>query len=206
MTMGNAGEAFRKWQASGERIKRVRRSVGMTSATFARETGTSTLNIDLIENLPHCDKTLLQEPETLASEMKWDELLKRVSHQFVISEEWLRTGAGKEPISATRKRDRKEDDYEFVVSVPLMISRSVLLEGANMIMAISNSRRTRHIVYHRISPWLYRTLTDLFLLYYQGMHTSGRVDIAGQTTEAMLNVLEQHLFFTEGANAMDADK
>jgi hypothetical protein len=38
------------------------------------------------------------------------------------------------------------------------------------------------------------------------MHTSGRVYIAGQTTEAMLNVLEQHLFFTEGANAMDADK
>ena len=92
MTMGNAGEAFRKWQVIGERIKRVRRSVGMTSATFARETGTSTLNIDLIENLPHCDKTLLQEPETLASEMKWDELLKRVYHRFVISEEWLRTG------------------------------------------------------------------------------------------------------------------
>ena len=204
--MGNAGEALREWQTIGERVKRIRHSAGMTTATFARKVGVSTLNLDLIENLPHCDKALLQKPEALAREMKWDALLERVSNRFNISREWLRTGAGKEPVSAMVKNDDKEDDFEFVISVPLMISRSVLLEGVNMVVALSNSRCARQIVYHRINPWLYRTLTDLFLLYYQGMHATGRSDIAGQTTEAMLNVLEHHLSFAESANAMEADK
>lgn len=204
--MGNAGEALRKWQAIGKRVKKVRRSVGMTSATFAQKVETSTLNIDLLENLSLCDKALLQEPDALAKEMRWDALLKRVSCRFMISEEWLRTGIGNEPISALGKGEDEEDDYEFVVSIPLMISRSVLLEGVNMIVALSNSGRARQIVCNRISPWLYRTLTDLFLLYYQGMYVVGRSDIAGQTSEAMLNAMEQHLSFAKSANAMDEEK
>lgn len=204
--MGNAGEALRKWQAIGERVQWIRHSVGMTTSAFARETGISTLNLGLIENLPRCDKALLQEPDALAREMQWDALLRRVSRRFMISEEWLRTGIGNEPISALGKGEDEEDDYEFVVSIPLMISRSVLLEGVNMIVALSNSGRARQIVCNRISPWLYRTLTDLFLLYYQGMYMVGRSDIAGQTSEAMLNAMEQHLSFAKSANAMDEEK
>jgi DNA-binding XRE family transcriptional regulator len=206
MMMGNAGEALRKWQAIGKRVKKVRRSFGMTSATFAQKVETSTLNIDLIENLSLCDKALLQEPDALAKEMRWDALLKRVSCRFMISEEWLRTGIGKEPISALGKGDDEKNDYEFVVSIPLMISRSVLLEGVNMIVALSNSGRARQVVCHRISPCLYRTLTDLFLLYYQGMHAAGRPDTAGQTSAAMLNAMEQHLSFAKGDYAMDVEK
>lgn len=204
--MGNTGEALRKWQAIGERVKRVRRSAGLTTAAFARKVGVSTLNIDLIENLSRCDNALLHEPDALAKEMEWDALLKRVSSRFMISEGWLRTGIGNEPILALGKADDEEDDYEFVVSIPLMISRSVLLEGVNMIVALSNSGRAKQIVCHRISPWLYRTLTDLFLLYYQGMYVAGRSDIAGQTSGAMLNAMEQHLSFAKSANAMDEEK
>lgn len=206
MMMGNAGEALRKWQAIGKRVKKVRRSFGMTSATFAQKVETSTLNIDLIENLSLCDKALLQEPDALAKEMRWDALLKRVSCCFMISEEWLRTGIGKEPISAMRKDDGKGDNYEFVVLVPLMISRSMLLEGLNMIVTLSNRRGAKQIVYHKISRWLYRMLTDLFLLYYQGMHAAGRSDIAGQTSVAMLNAMEQHLSLDKGDYAMAVEK
>ena len=203
--MGNTGEALRKWQAIGERVKRVRRSAGLTTAAFARKVGVSTLNLDLIENLPRCDKALFQKPEALAREMKWDALLERVSHRFVIPEDWLRKGEGKEPILTIGKNDDHEDDYEFVVSVPLMISHSALLEATDMIVDISSSRHARQMAYHRINPWLYRTLTDLFILYYQGMHASGRADIAGQTTKAMLNAIERNLSFAESAFVMDAD-
>ncbi|MBE5774940.1 MAG: hypothetical protein E7337_13570 [Clostridiales bacterium] len=203
--MGDTNEALEKWQAIGKRIKRVRHAVGMTTAAFANEAGTSTLNINLIENLLHCDKVMLREPEALAREMSWDALLERVSYRFVIPEDWLRKGEGKEPISTIGKNDDHEDDYEFVVSVPLMISHSALLEATDMIVDISSSRHARQMAYHRINPWLYRTLTDLFILYYQGMHASGRADIAGQTTKAMLNAIERNLSFAESAFVMDAD-
>lgn len=206
MMMGNTGEALRKWQAIGERVKRVRRSAGMTTATFARKVGVSTLNLDLIENLPRCDKALLQNPEALAREMRWDALLEHVSNKFDISGEWLRTGESKEPVSAMIKRDDKEEDYEFVVSVPLMISSSALLEGTEMIVTASKGGLSGKIKYNAINAWVYHILTDLFLLYYQGMCAAGRHDVARRTTATMLNAMEQHSHYDAIAYAMDADR
>jgi len=206
MMMGNTGEALRKWQAIGERVKRVRRSAGLTTAAFARKVGVSTLNLDLIENLPRCDRALLQKPEALAREMKWDALLERVSNRFDISREWLRTGAGKEPVSAMVKPADKEEDYEFLVSVPLMISSSALLEGTEMIVAASKEGQSGKIKHNAINAWVYHMLTDLFLLYYQGMCAAGRYDVARRTTVAMLNAMEQHSHYDAIAYAMDADR
>ena len=203
--MGNAGEALRKWQAVGERIKRVRQGVGMTTATFAQEVGTSTLNIDLIENLSCCDEALLQDPETLAQEMRWDALLKHIGLRFDVSEEWLRTGGGNEPIPTIGKSSVSENDYEYVASIPLMISRSVLLEGVDMIVAIANGGRAGQAVFCAINACLYRMLTDLFLLYCHGMRATGQLDIATKTSKVMLDAMKQHPLYAEDAFGVDGE-
>jgi len=59
---------------------------------------------------------------------------------------------------------------------------------------------------HAINAWVYHMLTDLFLLYYQGMCAAGRYDVARRTTVAMLNAMEQHSHYDAIAYAMDADR
>ena len=191
-TMGNTSEALQKWQMIGERIKRVRQSVGMTTALFAYELGTSTLNIDIIENLSRCDKTLLQKPQTFAKEMRWETLINRISHRFTVSEEWLFTGEGRGSVTEIEKNDAKGRDDELVVSVPLMISGSLLVEGANMIVTASKGVWSENSRSKMTNALLYSTLTDLFLVYYQEMSVSGRSDIAEQTTVTMLNAMKHY--------------
>lgn len=203
--VGNTGEALRKWQAIGERIKRVRRGVCMTTVTFAQEVETSTLNIDLIENLSCCDAALLQDPETLAQEMRWDTLLKHIGLRFDVSEAWLRTGGGNEPIPIIGKSSVNENDYEYVASVPLMISRSALLEGVDMIVDIANGGSSGQAVFRAINVCLYRMLTDLFLLYCHGMRATGQLGIAAKTSKVMLDAMKQHPLYAEDAFGMDGE-
>lgn len=193
----NADEVLQLWREIGERVKQVRHSAGMTSADFAQELGTSSLCIDLMENVGLCDTALILDPEEFAKEMRWDILLERISERFIIPEGWLCAEQESESLSVLKKYDMEGTDDEIVITVPLTISQSVLLEGVKMIVETTREIRSGQHAYDMINAWQYRMLTDLFRLYYHVMKAYGRSDIAGQTTEVMLKEMKRHPLYQE---------
>ena len=103
-----------------------------------------------------------------------------------------------------RSKKAKGRDDELVVSVPLMISCYTFVEGADMIVTASKGGRPGNDKYRRIDAWFYSMLTDLFLVYYQGMSICGRADIAGQATVTMLSSMKRHPLYDVRSGRADA--
>ena len=98
----------------GERIKQLRKELGMTQAVFAERIGIRQNSVAVIE---------------MGKNMPSDQTVAFICREFRVNEEWLRTGAGEMFIpSPETVVDKLAEDYRLCPEARAMVAQFITLE------------------------------------------------------------------------------
>ena len=98
----------------GERIKQLRKELGMTQAVFAERIGIRQNSVAVIE---------------MGKNMPSDQTVAFICREFRVNEEWLRTGAGEMFIpSPETVVDKLAEDYRLCPEAKAMVAQFITLD------------------------------------------------------------------------------
>ena len=98
----------------GERIKQLRKELGMTQAVFAERIGIRQNSVAVIE---------------MGKNMPSDQTVAFICREFRVNEEWLRTGAGEMFIpSPETVVDKLAEDYRLCPEARAMVAQFITLD------------------------------------------------------------------------------
>ena len=98
----------------GERIKQLRKELGMTQAVFAERIGIRQNSVAVIE---------------MGKNMPSDQTVAFICREFRVNEEWLRTGAGEVFIpSPETVVDKLAEDYRLCPEARAMVAQFITLD------------------------------------------------------------------------------
>ena len=98
----------------GERIKQLRKELGMTQAVFAERIGIRQNSVAVIE---------------MGKNMPSDQTVAFICREFRVNEEWLRTGAGEMFVpSPETVVDKLAEDYRLCPEAKAMVAQFITLD------------------------------------------------------------------------------